>query len=206
MAELTTKAAAAGNNTLSATQITPIVNSSVVRMTTDSAAQVFNTPELLELILSGLDLPDIFHGASLVCHAFKTSIDSSPTINKRLEFSVIDAMPTELFPEGRNHHYCRLLQRIPLPGLRRFYLVMAFPAVSSIEQHISSPSFRKIRMPEFQLLSGESRETPPTIAERLEKALAYSSTGKPITRTRVILGTKRARELNDSRVRKLDMA
>jgi hypothetical protein len=84
------------SNTTIATHIVPSVNTSVVRMTTDAASQVFNTPELLELLLSELEVKGVLLRASLVCRAFKTSIDSSPTIKKILEFAVVDATSTAL--------------------------------------------------------------------------------------------------------------
>jgi hypothetical protein len=201
------------NNTTIATQAAPSVNTSVVRMNTEAASQVFNTPELLELLLSKLEAKDVLLRASLVCHAFKASIDSSPTINKTLEFAVIDFVGASVTKEAGSQSYCRNLWLSSFPDNSISYVALDFSALS-VERHLSSPSFRKLRMltmnPQCDYLSADQlsihvqvlvettppyrrgKYTPPdkcekkpTIAEMLETVCA---TG--VTVSRLIIGGK----------------
>jgi hypothetical protein len=176
------------SNTTIATHIVPSVNTSVVRMTTDAASQVFNTPELPELLLSELEVKGVLLRASLVCRAFKTSIDSSPTIKKILEFAVVDATSTALERLGTRYEYCGSLWMQSVPKRNFCYLVMDF-SIRSLELHLSSPSFRKLRLPNLRLTTGTDTihvndkiygyktlpyvhgESTTTIAEQLEEMI-----------------------------------
>jgi hypothetical protein len=205
----------AGNNSTIATHTAPCVNTSVVRMTTDAASQVFNTAELLELILNKLEAKDVLVGASLVCRAFKTSIDSSPTINKTLESAVIDATPTALEWAGARYDYSRSLWLQSTPKRDICYLVMNF-SVRSLDLHLSSLSFRKLRMPKLRptitgFLSVNDRlhglnetqrqlpyvhsESTITIAEQLEEIVSQTPQENPVTRVILpLLGGQRIKK------------
>jgi hypothetical protein len=187
----------ASSNTTISTPMAPSVNTSVVHMTTGVASQVFNTPELLDLILSKLEAKDVLLRASLVCRAFKTSIDSSPTINENLEFALIDAVFVAVINMGRIYHYSRgLLLYSNLARPPMFFLALDFHELP-IKRYLSSPSFRKLRMLgtssqcDFssvselsvyepaergfrikKFVSPDKREEKVTIVELLEKAIA----------------------------------
>jgi hypothetical protein len=205
----------AENNKTIATRAAPSVNTSVVRTNTEAASQVFNTPELLDLLLSKLDAKNVLLNASLVCRAFKASIDSSPTINKTLDFAVIDAVPAAFIYmcEGKFYYYCRNLCLYSTIGGSEIWFVLDFLKLP-VEHYLSSPSFRKLRMLETssqydfsragQLALYESAEGGLTskklvplgkceervmIAERLETAIAQLETGAGLVRL-VISGQK----------------
>jgi hypothetical protein len=66
------------------TMSTPTPMSFAIQMypghTTPAAAQVLNTAELLDLILSNLSLTDILFRATLMCRGFNNTIETSPVI------------------------------------------------------------------------------------------------------------------------------
>lgn len=203
MAEHTIKTAAPARNIrASGGQISSNDNSSTAQMTPDlaigAAAQVFDTPELLELILSNLELKDLLLRAPLACRGFKASIDSSPSINKRLENIMVDHMRD--FHETRRafcnrYRYMWLSSGVSGQEVRLGFLFDE----AHIERFISSPSFRKLRMPNtyggcvyeskcqggidktriFGLLTSEDEDTV-TIAELLEEVVSDGPVGTVI--------------------------
>lgn len=111
--------------------------------------QVFNSPELLDRILSELELNDLLLRASLTCLAFERAIYSSPQTNKRLQYSVIDAankfIPIKTFPTtwlSNSIEINCLNSKLPKPSLHIW-----FDRVS-IDRYLASASFRSILMPE----------------------------------------------------------
>lgn len=147
------------NNTVSDSQTTSNANSSAVQVShhaTGAAARVLNTPELLDLILSKLWLRDLLLKAPLTCRGFKMSIDSSPTINKRLEFAVIDLVsPRSGYGKSR-HLYLGFVKVRNKSGVTLIF------GERSIERCLSSPSFRKLRSPNTRFSYGYMKADHPT--------------------------------------------
>lgn len=74
---------------------------------TKVVSQVFNTPELLDLILQQLDYGEknVLAAVKLTCKGFKSSFDASPTLQKRTEFAIFGTAP--LPPVGPRRKYSK---------------------------------------------------------------------------------------------------
>lgn len=208
MAETTTNVAPVGDNADPSSQIASNANGSAAAQmsphhATGAAAQVLETAELLDLILSKVELEDLLLRASLVCRGFKASIDSSPMIIKRLEYPVIDRM--HIFHETRRgfstcNRCIWLSRRLDKTVV---YLGSRFDGIH-IERYISSPSFRKLRIPNKYagcvytwLYQGESNgkcitglltpgnEDTVTTAELLEQVLSNIPAGSEVIEIRL---------------------
>lgn len=106
-----------------------------------AAAQVFNTSELLELILSKLELKDILLRTQLTCRGFNTSIKCSPTIDELFETTMV-----KLMTPGPSLRLRRFSQTIGSDGNYGRHMFLEFTSVG-IERLVLSPSFRKLRVP-----------------------------------------------------------
>lgn len=80
-----------------------VVNSHIA---SSAVVQVFNTQELVEMILLILKIGDLIAKARFACRSFNMAISSSPTINKRLAVALQDAMPAP--GEVRSHYGTRV--------------------------------------------------------------------------------------------------
>lgn len=114
--------------------------------------QVFNTPELLDYILSELELKDLLLKASLTCLGFQKVIESSPTINQGLRYSIINAARDHKVPcRSQAHHTAWFSKSIEINYLNSKSpdpsLHIWFDRVS-LAQFMASRSFRKVLMPE----------------------------------------------------------
>jgi hypothetical protein len=195
------------SNTTIATHTAPSVATSVVRTTTAHASQVFYTPELLDLILSNLETRELLVTTSLVCRTFKATIDSSPTLNKALESAVTDAIYAtyQTGAAGKrlqsNCQHCGIF-RVSFSTTRVTCFLAMKCSTASLERYISSPSFRKLRIPRLRLSRGNFSvngvnqgvylrttmalpyvhdENTVTVAEQLEEVISQAPFGMPVT-------------------------
>ena len=106
------------------------------------AARVFNTPELLDLILSKLGVKDILLRAQLTCRGFRNSIDASPSIDGI--FAMTKLLSRALHTTPRTRYSDTITADRHHPGGRLLYL--SFEAVA-IERLVSSPTFRMLHLP-----------------------------------------------------------
>ena len=115
----------------------------------EAASDVFNIPELLDLILSNLPSNDLFFRASRVCRGFKATIDSSPTIQQSINTASEVDLDTERL--SRSIRYClrheALFPKTLRPGdSYTVDWVFDFRKGPTFEEHRASTSFRKLRI------------------------------------------------------------
>jgi len=110
--------------------------------TTPVTAQVLNTPELLDLILSNLRLQDILFHAKLTCRGFRNMIHTSPSIEGILALTKL--LTPSLYPTSRTRYSQTIIADRNHPsGCLLYFDFKARP----IEQVLSCRSFRKLHLP-----------------------------------------------------------
>lgn len=114
--------------------------------TTPATAAVLNTPELLDLILSNLRMKDILFRAKLTCRGFRNMIRTSPTIEGILAMTRL--LAPSLYPTSITQYSQTIIADRIGTGGKLLYL--DFKPLS-IEQHVSSRSFRNLHLPEAEM-------------------------------------------------------
>lgn len=139
-----------GDMVASSTTTNPRTTSYAVPMrpghTTPVTAQILNSPELLNLILSNLSLKDILFRAVLTCRGFRNVIHTSPSTEGILAMTKL--LAPSLYPTSRTR-YSRIItaNRNHLGG-RLLYFDFG---PHGVEQLLSSPSFRKLYLPAAEM-------------------------------------------------------
>ena len=150
MATPITQSTPEGNTAASTTPTTLSTTSYAVLMrpghATSVTAQVLNTPELLDLILSNLSLKDILFHAKLTCRGFRNMIHTSPSIEGTLAMTKL--LAPSLYATPRTRYSQTITANRNHPGGRLLYL--DFQA-RGVEQLLSSPSFRKLYLPAAEM-------------------------------------------------------
>lgn len=150
MATPATKSTPNGDMAASATPITPSTTSYAVLMrpghTTPVTAQVLNTPELLDLILSNLSLKDILFRAKLTCRGFRNMIHTSPSIEGILAMTKL--LTPSLYATSRTRYSQTITANRNHPGGRLLYFDFE---PRGLKQLVSSPSFRKLYLPAAEM-------------------------------------------------------
>ncbi|KAM0705888.1 hypothetical protein Q7P35_007248 [Cladosporium inversicolor] len=96
---------------------------------TTVAAQIFNTPELLDLILSNLRLKDILSRANSTCRGFRNMVHISSSIEGILAMTKL--LTTSLYTTSRTRYSQTITADRKSPGDRLLYLNFEPPEPSS---------------------------------------------------------------------------
>ena len=144
------EAASAGGIAAPATTTSTSAGGFAVHMraahTETKAAWVFNTPELLDLILSKLGVKDILLRAQLTCRGFRNSIDASPSIDGILAMTKL--LARALHTASRTQYSETIAADRHHTGGRLLYL--NFEAVA-IERLVMFPTFRMLHLPDAEI-------------------------------------------------------
>jgi hypothetical protein len=150
MATSAHKSTPKGDTTASDLTTTPSATSFAIPMrpgrATPATAQVRNTPELLDLILSNLRPKDILFRAKFVCRGFRNTVNTSPSIERVLAMTKLHAPSLHATP--RTRYSQTIAADRNHPGGRLLYL--DFEPLG-VQQLVSSKSLRDLDLPEADM-------------------------------------------------------